>query len=182
MNMINVEVKDSHRLINAGSLILVSVSYEEEKTVTPIAWHAPISGTPKLVGVALAKKHFSTELIQKAGSYCINIPILAHLEDVKYCGKVSGRDVDKFSESAFAGETCTTIDNLYVAQCPARLECAVEEIISLGDHNLIVGEVKGAFCADDFLTEENTIDVKKYQVIQHLGGNDFGTIVIPESL
>lgn len=176
MKMEQIEVKDSHRLINAGSIILISCRYADTKTVTPIAWHAPMSGTPKLIGVAIAKKHFSMELIEKSGSYCINLPEYSLLEQVKYCGSVSGKNVDKFSESGLTYADCTNIDNVYIPECAARIECEIQEIISLGDHNLAVGLVRSAWCTEGIMTGNKTIDIKKCSLVQHLGGDVFGTI------
>jgi len=176
MKMEKIDVKDSHRLINAGSVILISCRYNEMKTVTPIAWHAPVSGSPKLFGVAVAKKHFSMELIERSGSYCINLPEYSLLEQVKYCGSVSGRNTDKFTESGLTYADCTDIDNIYIPECIARIECEIQEIIPLGDHNLAVGLVRSAWCNEGTMTDNETVDIRKYSLVQHLGGEFFGTI------
>ena len=174
---ISIPIKDSHRLINAGSLILVSVSSGNRSTITPIAWHMPVSGTPKLVAIALAAKHFSLELIETTRCFCINLPDHTLLDRVLYCGSHSGRNVNKFVETELTAARCNTIDCLRVEDCSAHIECMVSDIIPAGDHKMVIGEVTAAYCLKEIWRDDGTLDPEKLSLIQHLGGTAFGTII-----
>lgn len=168
--MIQMEIKDSHRLINAGSVIVITAQDNERKTITPIAWHMPVSGSPKIFAIALALKHYSLELIESSFAFCINVPEYDLKEKVIYCGSVSGRDENKVLKSGLSTNSCEMIDNFYISECFGRIECEVKDIIAVGDHKLVLGHARSAWCREGIMTEDQTIDMSKIDLLQHLGG------------
>ena len=96
----NIETNKASRLINCGMVIMVSCGYQDKRTITPCAWHMPVSKEPTIISIALAKKHFSSELIRKSKEFAVNVPDWKLLDKMGKCGKVSGRNVDKFNQAS----------------------------------------------------------------------------------
>ena len=175
-NKIDIPVKDSHRIINPGPVILLTASHGDSTTISAIAWHMPVSSYPKLVALALANKRYTLELIEKSGCFCINLPDYSLLEKVVFCGTYSGRDVDKFRETSLTPGPCLTIGTPCIDECRAHLECRVVQNIEAGDHHIITGEVLRA-CADENVFDQNGIlDPGRIELIHHLGGSHFGIL------
>ncbi|HAV43597.1 TPA: hypothetical protein DCX15_06255 [bacterium] len=61
----SVPLSKVNRLINSGNLILVTSSYKDKANIITLAWHSPISIKPPIIGISVAKTHFSSELILK---------------------------------------------------------------------------------------------------------------------
>jgi flavin reductase (DIM6/NTAB) family NADH-FMN oxidoreductase RutF len=122
---VDVPTRISTRLVNFGSVMLVTSQFNEKTDLTPIAWNFALSHKLPIIGIAVAKKHYINELIDKSGEYVVNLPDKGLLEKVKYCGSVSGRDVDKFSGSGLNMSPSRKVSAPQVAECAAHVECKV---------------------------------------------------------
>jgi flavin reductase (DIM6/NTAB) family NADH-FMN oxidoreductase RutF len=63
------------------------------------------------------------------------------LEEVKICGTKSGKDIDKWAVCNFSREESIKVDVPAIKECPASMECKVDQIISLGTHDLFLGRI-----------------------------------------
>ncbi len=169
-------IQDSHRLINAGNVILISAQSKEKKTITTVAWHMPVSNNPKLLSCALANKRYSLELIKESKSFCINIPDFSMLDTVIFCGTYSGRTVDKCKEAHLTALPCSDIDGFFIAECVAYIECQLYSMVEAGDHTIVIGQVTCAHAKIHCFTPDGVIDINKVQLIHHLGGTHFGIL------
>jgi len=175
-DFVAISIQDSHRLVNAGNVILVSVQSQEKRTVTTVAWHMPVSSQPKLLACALANKRYSLELIKEAKCFCINIPEFKMLDAVVFCGTYSGRKVDKCKEANLTAVPCSSIHGFFIDECVAHIECELYSMLEAGDHTIVVGTVTGAMAQKHLFTPDGVIDINKVQLIHHLGGTHFGIL------
>ena len=176
MKKIEVPVPKANRLINFGTVALVTSSFGGKQDITPIAWNVPLSHNPMLVGISVANKHFSNQLIDKSGEYVINVPDASLASKVSYCGSVSGRDVDKFKKSGLNQTAPKAVSVPLITECFAHIECKVVQKLKVGDHTFFVGEVLAASAIEGFLNEDFIPDLDKINTMHHLGGSDFGTL------
>lgn len=160
------------RLINSGNVVLVTSSYKGKTNVITVTWQVPLSHKPPLVGISLANQHLSTELIRKSEEFVINVPDFTLLDKAVHCGRVSGRDADKFTQ---AGLTPLKADRLLKAplilECIGYLECYVRDARACGDHTLFVGEVVYAKAEEELF--KDVWNTEKVKLIYHLGGTFF---------
>jgi len=173
---IEIPLKDAHRLINPGPVVLITAKYGEKATISTVAWHMPVSSWPKLVAISLAFKRFTLELIEQSQSFTINVPVYSQLKQVTFCGTYSGRNVDKLTEAGYTSKPCTTIDSFFLEECVAHMECSVHSITDTGDHKIVVGEVQSAFADEHLFNEQGVIDINRVHLIHHLGGTHFGIL------
>jgi len=176
MRKSDVPVSRANRLINFGTVVLVTSSHGGRNNIVSLAWNSPISHKPMLVGVAIAKKHFSNELISKSGEYVINIPDAGLVSAVTYCGSVSGRDEDKFGKSGLTAVPGKKVAVPLIDECFAHLECKVVDKVEIGDHTLFVGEVLAASAKEGFLNSDFIPDLSQVKTLSHLGGAEFATL------
>ena len=170
-----IELNQASRLINCGMLIMVTAAFDDKATITPCAWHMPISKEPPLVGVALAKKHFSSELIQKSKEFIINIPSWQLLRQVMVCGSKSGREVDKFKRSGFTKAQAGSLAGTPVInECVGHLECKLQEVREIGDHFIFTGQVVEAKAQIEYFMG-GFWDTRRVKLLFHLGGKAFFT-------
>jgi len=163
----------SSRLLNPGMVILVTASYKDKSTITPCAWHLPLSKKPPSLGVALAKGHFSSELIRKSEEFIVNIPGWNLLDKLVSCGKCSGREVDKFKEAKLsAARAHSLIKTPIIDECIGYIECSLFDIKEVGDHFLFFGEIIHAQADQDYFSG-GFWDTKKCDLIFHLGAKFF---------
>ncbi len=75
-----------------------------------------------------------------------------------YCGLVSGRKVDKARlfevfYGALQGAPMIT-------ECPLNMECGLVDTVDLPSNYLFIGEIVGAYCGEEFMTDGNP-DIRK---------------------
>jgi flavin reductase (DIM6/NTAB) family NADH-FMN oxidoreductase RutF len=160
-------------LINCGEVILVTAAYKDKATITTCAWHLPLSRSPAALGIALAKTHFSSELIKKSGEFIVNIPDWSLLDKVMLCGSLSGRALDKFKEAKLTPQKPHHLVKTYaVKECIAHLECSLLDLKEIGDHFLFLGEIVYAQAESEFFVNDFW-DTAKVNLIFHLGSKFF---------
>ena len=160
------------RLLSSGNVILVTCAYKDKANIITLAWKTPLSHKPPLVGVSIAKSHFSSELIEKSEEFIINVPDVSLLEKVVFCGKASGRDVDKFKQTELTPVKANRlIKTPLISECIGNLECRLRDIREFGDHNFFVGEVIYAQAEENLFNQ--TWNVDKTKLVYHLGGSFF---------
>jgi flavin reductase (DIM6/NTAB) family NADH-FMN oxidoreductase RutF len=170
---IEVSKQKATRLINCSPVILVTAGFEGKVNITTCAWSMPLSQAPATVAIALAKKHFSSELIKKSSEFIINIPDFKLQDKVMSCGSASGRDRDKFKESGLsAGKACFLKNTPKIAECCAAIECSLTDTKEVSDHYLFFGEAIYAEAEHDLFVNDFW-DTNKAELIFHLGSKFF---------
>lgn len=165
-----LDLKLATRLINTGSVVLVSTGDDDKKNICPIAWITPISKDPCYLGIAVAKKHYTSELIMVSEEFTINVPTWDIIEKVKVCGAQSGREIDKFKESGLTAEDAVKLNETpRIKECIASIECELYQTIDLGDHNLFIGSPVWIEAEEDCFTDD-CWDTSKAKLLFHLGG------------
>lgn len=163
----------ANRLINCGMVILVSCAFKDKTNITTCAWHSPLSKNPPAVAVALAKEHFSSELINKSGEYIINIPDWSLLDKVVQCGSLSGWNVDKFDQTGLTSQKAhSLVKPPKIKECVGSLECSLFDTKEVGDHYLFLGEVVHVEVEAEYF-QNGFWDTRKVQFIFHLGSKYF---------
>ncbi len=98
---------------------------------------------PPLIMIGIVPERYSYDLIKEVQDFSVNIPSTEIIEAVKYCGRVSGRDVeDKFKESGLTQVKPSKISSLLIKECPVNLECKLVKTLDVGgSHVWFIGEV-----------------------------------------
>jgi flavin reductase (DIM6/NTAB) family NADH-FMN oxidoreductase RutF len=138
---------------------------QTKDNIITVAWHTPLSFEPMLYGIAIGKERFSNEIISKSGCFAVNF-IPYHLEkEALFCGRHSGRHIDKFRETGLSKDECETIDCPKIGEALAWMECEVIGHHETGDLIFYVGKV-------------NRIDMKeKGRRLYQIEGDKFTTTV-----
>ncbi|CUS76329.1 NADH-FMN oxidoreductase RutF, flavin reductase (DIM6/NTAB) family [Candidatus Kryptonium thompsonii] len=174
-----ISLDKANRLLNIGGVVLITAKFGDRDNVTPVAWNVPVSKEPALVAVAIAPERFIYELIEKSKEFAINLPTLKILKEVYFCGKNSGRDVDKFERTKLTREKAKFISAPLIKECIANIECKVESIYPAGDHNLIIGKVLRAIVEEKLFDDHLKVNLEEAKTIHHLGGSLF---TVPEKI
>lgn len=83
------------------------------------AWSYPV------FMVAVRPTTYTHELIEEINEFTVNVPSDDMKEIVNYCGKVSGRNCDKFKEKKIATENGMNVRSPIISNCIAHYECKV---------------------------------------------------------
>lgn len=125
---------------------------------------------PVIIGVSIAPERYSNQLIRGRGEFVVNLPTSAIVEKVDRCGSTSGRTVDKFAEFGLTPLPAQQVRPPLIAECPVNLECRVEAVHTIGDHDMFIGRVLVEHVNADCLDPSGRILVERLDVLCYVQG------------
>jgi flavin reductase (DIM6/NTAB) family NADH-FMN oxidoreductase RutF len=149
--------------------VLVSCGLEQPNIIT-LAWVGTLCSDPPSVGIGVRPERFSHGLLAEAGEFVVNLPRADQVEVVDYCGQVSGRDVDKWAACGLTPAPASKIRTPLIAECSIALECRVTHRLTLGAHDLFVGEVLAVQADETVLDRHDRIDYDRLRLLTYVGG------------
>ena len=120
---------------------LVTVMDKEKQNIITLAWHSPLSFKPPLYGISIDSKRHSHNLIMDSKEFVVNFAPFSIVDKLHYCGRHSGRNVDKFRETGLTPIPGEKVKAPLIKECYSHLECRLVEAKKYGDHTFFVGEV-----------------------------------------
>lgn len=172
---VRVSLQSSYELLHPMHTVLLScVGREGKPNIITLAWAMPVSINPPLIAVSVAPERYSHSLIEETGEFVINIPTMDILDEVYFCGTVSGRTHNKFKEAKLTPIQSRRVRAPAIKECVAHLECRVYGRMTAGDHTIFVGEVLEAYA--DREAYNGWYNLEKAKMVFHLGGDKFATL------
>ena len=143
--------------------ILLVGTYDAEgrPNIMTAAWGGICCSSPPCVAVSLRKATYTYGNIVLQGGFTINIPSDQYAVQADYCGMVSGKKADKFTETGLTPVRSALVNAPYIEELPLVLECKLVHQIELGLHTLFVGEILDVKANEDVLDDKGVPDVEK---------------------
>ncbi len=123
--------------------VVIAIAKDKADRANPVTlgWTMIASGTPPMMAIAVAKKHYSIGTIRHSKSFTIAFPSSDMADDALFFGSKSGRDVDKFAEFDCKTEPAKEIDSVLLSDAVANFECTLESEAEAGDHIIFIGKI-----------------------------------------
>jgi len=141
-------------------VLLIGAKVDDKPNFMTAAWGGIANGAPPMVSVAIRPRRYTHRGIRQNWAFSINIPSVDMVKEADFCGITSGSRVDKVDAckfDVFYGK----LDSVpLIEQCPVNLECKVVQMLDLGSHSLVVGQVEEIHVSEDCLTDGQP-DVRK---------------------
>jgi flavin reductase (DIM6/NTAB) family NADH-FMN oxidoreductase RutF len=150
--------------------VLVSCGTGQQANIITLAWVGTLCSEPPLAGIGVRPSRYSHGLIKEVGEFVINLPDAEQVKWVDYCGVVSGRDEDKWAACGFTPAPAAEVQVPLIAECPVNIECRVQQVLSLGSHDLFIGEVVAVQMDEAVLDERGHLDFAKARPFAYLDG------------
>ena len=145
--------------------IVGTYNKEDKPNVATIAWGGICCSDPPCVAISLRKATYSYGNIVERKAFTVNVPSEKYVREVDYFGTVSGRNVDKFSESGLTSVKSELVDAPYIKEFPLVLECKLIRTIEIGLHTQFIGEIMDVKADELVLGEKGVIDIEKLKPV-----------------
>jgi flavin reductase (DIM6/NTAB) family NADH-FMN oxidoreductase RutF len=124
--------------------VVIAIAKDRQGKANPVTlgWTMIVSGSPPMMAIAVAKKHYSIEAITHSECFTIAFPSSEMAEAALFFGSKSGREIDKFAEFECETAPAKEIDSLLLAGATANFECTLESQVPTGDHIVFIGRVE----------------------------------------
>ncbi len=164
------------RLLMGGPVTLVTTSFRGVHNVLPLAWYAPLSSDPPLIGISLGQARHSVDMISHSEEFALNFPTRSLMHHVQYLGSLTGGDVDKFEATQLETFDATHISAPLISGCAAWIECQVQEVIPIGDHVLFTGLPVAIHVDPASFDERWLVGEEEARPLHFLGSNLYSTL------
>ena len=150
--------------------VMVSCGTGERANIITLAWVGTLCSEPPLVGIGVRPSRYSHGLIEEIGEFVVNLPTAEQARWVDYCGVVSGRDEDKWAACGFTRAPASQVQVPLIAECPVNIECRLHQTLSLGTHDLFVGQVVAVQMDEAVLDGKGHLDIEKARPFGFVNG------------
>ena len=100
MSEIDVPLNEFSRLLHPFNATLITCQGKDgTANALAIAWIMPVSLNPPMLVFAVKKDRHSYSLVEQTREFVVNIARFEMAHQVLYCGRKSGKDVNKFKET-----------------------------------------------------------------------------------
>lgn len=143
--------------------VLVVSGTDDNINILTVAWIGIVSSDPPTLGISIHEKRHSLSLIKNLGEFSVNFPSIDFCEEVDYCGMVTGKLRNKFSDTGFTPQKSNKIKPPLIKECPYNIECVLKQEIKVGKWNFLLGEIVETHIDIDKIDDSNRtkISIKK---------------------
>jgi flavin reductase (DIM6/NTAB) family NADH-FMN oxidoreductase RutF len=141
-----------------------------EQNIITLAWVGVVNSIPPMISISIRPSRHSHQIIKESEEFVINIPSSEQVDLVDGCGTVSGKAVDKFSHFQLTANKGVSTYAPFIEECPINLECRLKQVLSLGSHDLFIGEIVNVLVDEHYLDSKGKLDFKTGSILGFAGG------------
>lgn len=176
--MKDIEQSKVYRLLYPAVPVVVAARYAEKVSAMPVASAVSLSNDPPLVGFSSLAAHATCKTVTAARSFSMAWLDRRYAREMERLGRPSVEGVDdKLASAGLAHHSGRTVGVPVIDSASAVLECVLVQTLTMGDHLLLVGQVRAAYASEDF---QEYWQFKGYRPILYTGSQDgFGVFDRP---
>lgn len=167
-------VKLDQPIYPAPAVLVTSSGPDGKPNVMTAAWTGVLCSSPPYVYVSIRKSRYSYSLVRDSGEFVINMTDDDLVEELDYCGIVSGREEDKFAKAGLTTVPASIVKAPLIAEAKVHLECKVRQVIELGTHDVFVSEVVAAQADESVLDSRGRLDASKLRPVAYVNHEYWG--------
>ncbi|MBA4181132.1 MAG: hypothetical protein C0506_11135 [Anaerolinea sp.] len=170
---------DARRLLNPGPVAIVTTMWRGMANAAPVAWTAPLSMAPPLVGVVIHPHRHTADMIRFSQAFAINIPGPSLLKQTAFLGSQTGLNTNKLEAAGLELFSGQQIEAPLIEGCLAWIECGLQDVIAIGDHTMFVGRVVRVQALDEAYAQHWLLRSRQYSPLTYIGGTRYAVVGDP---
>ena len=135
-----------------------------------LAWVGTVCSEPPMIGIAVRPERHSHPMIKETGEFVVNLPRADQAHAVDVCGMISGRSQDKFAAAGLTPTPANHVKVPLIEEFPVNIECRVRQTLSLGVHDLFIGEILCVHADEEVLDRSGALDPEKLKPLAFVNG------------
>lgn len=126
MPMEEYPLEKSFMFVEPGPVLLITTRNGERNNIMTATWHMVLDFTPR-IALATGPWNYSYRALTASGECVLAVPAVDLAEKAVAIGDCSGAEVDKFKQFGLTPLPAAEVEAPLIEECPACLECRVEE-------------------------------------------------------
>jgi flavin reductase (DIM6/NTAB) family NADH-FMN oxidoreductase RutF len=147
------------------AMVIGSYDKDGKPNIMTAAWFGVANSRPFKVAVSLRPATYSYHGIMANGAFTVNVPDASLVSFVKFAGKYSGKDMNKFEETGLTAIKAEYVNAPYVGEFPIVMECKLTSYHDLGSHRQFIGEVVDTKIDQRLLTADGHLNMELFKPI-----------------
>lgn len=164
------------------AMVIGSYDKEGKANIMTAAWFGVANSRPLKVSVSLRPATYSYHCIMASQAFTVNVPDSSLISYVRFAGKYSGKDLNKFIETGLTPVRSEYVNAPYVKEFPIVLECKVTEFHDLGSHRQFIGQVVDTKIDERLLDEEGKVNMDLFKPIVYGQGQYYSGLDLIENI
>ena len=141
--------KTMYNLTNHGAFLVSG----KQPNVMTISWGMiGVLWGKKVMLVPVRESRYTKQFIDITGEFTVSVPYSKMSKELMFCGKNSGRDVDKFEAMDLKRKHADRVNTYYIDGCEKHYECKVLTSFRVESDKLPKEILDGAYKNGDFHT------------------------------
>ncbi len=140
-------------LIYPMPVLLIGANVDGKPNFMTAAWSGIANGEPPMISVGIRLQRYTLKGIKQNLTFSVNVPSTDLMKEADYCGIRTGSKANKVEVCQFNLFYGKLNNAPLIEQCPVNLECKVVQMLELGTHSLVIGEIEEAYISESCLTD-----------------------------
>src|SRR5690606_8938069 len=151
-----------------------TLSADGVANLAPYSFFTVASTKPPVVQFTSVGRKDSLRNIEETGEFVVNIATVGLMEKVNASSAAFDHEVDEFAEVGLGTEPSARVRPPRVAQSPAAIECALRQVVEVGDSFVVMGDVLAVALAPEVLAEDGAPAFDVLGPVSRLGRTEWG--------
>lgn len=151
MKLSPVDMRDFDRLFYPVIPVIVTAEHGDVVDAMVATWWTIVSYDPPRMALALAPERLTYRLIVESRRFGVSVVSMDYVRSLFFLGDFSGRFLkNKVEKSGLTIVKGGVLGAPLIAEAYASAELELWRVIDVGDHDLVVGEVRAAYGLPSF--------------------------------
>ncbi|MDR1258966.1 MAG: flavin reductase family protein [Tannerellaceae bacterium] len=153
--------------------VMISCGSEPpEYNIITASWTGTLCSNPPMCYASIRPERHSAAIIRKNMEFVINLTTRNMARATDWCGVVSGKDHDKFSEAGLTPVKASVVNAPAIGESPLCIECRVREIMALGSHDMYISDVVNVMADEQYLDPDSgAFDMQRADLLAYVHGS-----------
>jgi flavin reductase (DIM6/NTAB) family NADH-FMN oxidoreductase RutF len=151
-------------------VLVTSVDEKGKPNIITLAWVGVVNSEPPMIGISIRPDRYSRTCVKRSKEFVVNLPSEEMVRKVDACGMLSGKETDKFPSMGWRPIPAQKVKPPLIDECSVQMECEVKEVISLGSHDLFLGQVVALHVKEEVQKGKGRIDISKVHPMVYCPG------------
>lgn len=156
------------------AVMVTTADHQGNYNIFTVAWAGTVCSDPPMVSISVRPSRHSWSMIRETGDFVVNMTTESLTFAADYCGVVSGRDVDKFQKMRLTPLPAEHVAAPLLKESPVNLECKVEQVLSLGTHDMFIARVVAVHVDEEYLDEKQKFHLNQAAPVVYSHGSYLG--------
>lgn len=156
-----------HRLFYPQVPLVLAAQFGTRVSAMPVVSYSSVSDSPPLLAVSCNPRSYTCKLALKAKCFSLSILDSDQSDALALLATTSGAKLkDKLAAAGLSHKTGEALKVPVVVGAEATIECSLKSRRPIGDHLLLVGQVRASYASEAF---SDSWDFQKYSPILYTG-------------